>query len=159
MTRADPRRSASSSTVDGIGEVLEFMQQLWALDHSLQSLSRKMQARYAISGPQRLVLRIVGTCPGISAGLVAETLRLHPSTLTGVFKRLVRQGLIQRRSDHRDARRAVLHLTPKGRRLAALRKGTVEEAVRLALGRIPERKVKITKEVLALLAISLRESD
>ena len=69
MVQARSRSSASESPGEGIGEVLEFMQQLWSLDHSLQQLSRTMRSRYGITGPQRLVLRVVGTYPGISAGL------------------------------------------------------------------------------------------
>jgi MarR family transcriptional regulator, organic hydroperoxide resistance regulator len=159
MSRVPSKDVGPEPAADGIGEVLEFMQHLWALDHSLQRLSRTMRARYGISGPQRLVLRIVGTYPGISAGLVAETLRVHPSTLTGVFKRLVQHNLIRRDSDESDGRRAVLRLTAKGRRIAALREATVEEAVRSALTRIPKRKVTTTKEVLALLALSLQGLD
>ena len=159
MNRMPSRDAEPGSPRDGIGEVLEFMQQLWSLDHCLQKLSRTMRARFGITGPQRLVLRIVGTYPGISAGLVAEILRVHPSTLTGVFKRLVRQGLIRRGLDDHDGRRAVLGLTAKGRKLASLRQGTVEEAVREALARIPKRKVATTREVLALLALSLQGLD
>lgn len=159
MRQAPSNDVRPETSADGIGEVLEFMQHLWSLDHSLQKLSRTMRARYGISGPQRLVLRIVGTYPGISAGLVAETLRVHPSTLTGVFKRLVRHDLIQRDADDRDGRRAVLRLTAKGRKLVSLREDTVEEAVRSALARIPKRKVTTTKEVLALLALSLQGFD
>lgn len=149
---------ARTPATNGIGEVLEFMQQLWALDHTLQKLSRAMQARHGISGPQRLVLRIVGIYPGISAGLVAETLHVHPSTLTGVFKRLVRRGLLRRSSDQADGRRAVLHLTHKGKKLAAAREGTVEAAVCGALSRIPKRKVSTTREVMAALVLALRGS-
>lgn len=159
MAQSGSRNSAPDPATNGIGEVLEFMQQLWALDHTLQKLSRAMRARHGITGPQRLVLRIVGTYPGISAGLVAETLRVHPSTLTGVFKQLVRRGLLHRHSDEADGRRAVLRLTPKGRKLAAAQEGTVEEAVRGALSRIPKRKVTTTKEVLAVLVLALRGSD
>lgn len=159
MARSASRNQAPEPAPNGIGEVLEFMQQLWSLDHTLQKLSRSMRARHGISGPERLVLRIVGTYPGISAGLVADTLRVHPSTLTGVFKQLVRRGLLRRESDERDGRRAVLRVTPKGRKLAAAHEGTVEEAVREALARIPKGKITTTKEVLAVLVLALQGSD
>jgi len=44
---------------DQLGPVLEFMKQLWAVDHGLQSLSKRMESRFGITGPQRLVVRIV----------------------------------------------------------------------------------------------------
>ena len=68
-----------------LGDVLEFMRTLWALDHGLQLRSKRMERHLGITGPQRLVLRIVGRFPGISAGEVASIMEVHPSTLTGVL--------------------------------------------------------------------------
>ena len=91
-----------------LGEVLDFMRLLWALDHALQKRSKQMQAELGITGPQRLVIRIVGRFPGIPAGQLAGILHLHPSTLTGILARLEHRGLITRRSDPRDRRRTLL---------------------------------------------------
>jgi len=57
---------------DQLGPVLEFMKLLWAVDHGLQSISKHMESRFGITGPQRLVVRIVGRFPGISAGALAD---------------------------------------------------------------------------------------
>src|SRR5216110_3297181 len=113
-----------------LGAVLDFMRLLWAVDHALQSASKRMEASFGITGPQRLVVRIVGRFPGIAAGRVAEILHVHPSTLTGILKRLEARGVLQRRSDPRDARRALFGLTAKGRKLDTVRTGAVELAVR-----------------------------
>jgi DNA-binding MarR family transcriptional regulator len=135
-----------------LGQVLEFMRVLWALDHQLQSASKRMEAGHGITGPQRLVVRIVGRFPGISAGEVSEILHLHPSTLTGILKRLAERGLVERRSDPGDARRALLHLTVRGRAVDDQRTGTVEAAVRRALVRLKPRSVHAAREVLEALA-------
>src|SRR3954467_2899161 len=100
-----------------LGAVLDFMRLLWALDHALQSASKRMESTHGITGPQRLVVRIVGRFPGIAAGRVAEILHVHPSTLTGILKRLEQRAILQRQSDPRDARRALFSLTPKGKKL------------------------------------------
>src|SRR5438128_7540711 len=121
-----------------LGAVLDFMRLLWAVDHSLQSASKRMEASFGITGPQRLVVRIVGRFPGIAAGRVAEILHVHPSTLTGILKRLEARGVLQRRSDPRDARRALFGLTAKGRKLDTVKTGTVEQAVRRVLTRDPQ---------------------
>jgi len=120
-----------------LGPVLEFMKLLWALDHGLQSTSKRMEASYGITGPQRLVVRIVGRFPGISAGGLAEVLHVHPSTLTGILRRLEARGILQRKTDPSDARRALFGLTPRGRKVDTLRAGTVESAVRRVLARLP----------------------
>src|SRR5436189_3499519 len=96
------------------GAVLDFLRLLWAVDHALQSASKRMEANFGMTGPQRLVVRIVGRFPGTPAGRVAQILHVHPSTLTGILKRLEARGILQRRPDPRDARRALLALTAKG---------------------------------------------
>src|SRR5438046_6523104 len=88
-----------------LGAVLDFMRLLSAVDHALQSASKRMESTFGLTGPQRLVVRIVGRFPGIAAGRIATILHVHPSTLTGVLKRLEARGVLQRRPDPRDARR------------------------------------------------------
>jgi DNA-binding MarR family transcriptional regulator len=63
-----------------------------------------MEAAHGVTGPQRLVLRMVGRFPGIAAGRLSEILHVHPSTLTGILKRLEARELLQRKADPRDAR-------------------------------------------------------
>lgn len=138
-----------------LGRVLDFMRVLWSIDHELQSLSKRMDARIGVTGPQRLVLRIVGRFPGISAGRVAEILKVHPSTLTGVFRRLEERALITRKEDAADRRRALLELTGSGAAVDAQRSGTVEAELRRALNKLPADKVAIAEEVLRSLVAEL----
>jgi DNA-binding MarR family transcriptional regulator len=120
-------------------DTLEFMQLLWRLAHALERTSKHMADAIGVTGPQRLVLRVVGLRPGVSAGEVAATLHVHPSTLTGVLQRLVAQRLLTRQDDRRDRRRAVLRLTTRGAQVNATSKGTVEAAVTRALGEVSSR--------------------
>src|SRR5580658_2848349 len=83
----------------GLGEVIDFMRLLWAVDHGLEASSKQMDALFGVTGPQRLVIRIVGRHPGIAAGRIAEILHVHPSTLTGVLRRLVERGILTRSGD------------------------------------------------------------
>jgi DNA-binding MarR family transcriptional regulator len=128
-----------------LGPVLDFLRALWALDHALQSASKRMETTLGVTGPQRFVIRMIGRFPGISAGEVSELLHVHPSTLTGVLKRLEQRGLVVRRSDPGDARRALLDLTAKGRRVDANRSGTVEGAARKALEKLPPAAMRQTR--------------
>ncbi len=119
-----------------LGPVLDFMERLWALVHELQSTSKRMDARLGVTGPQRLVIRIVGRNPGMSAGELAAVMHVHPSTLTGVLARLAERKVLSRRPDPRDRRRMLLELTAAGRRMDTRQAGTVEAAVRRALARL-----------------------
>jgi DNA-binding MarR family transcriptional regulator len=131
-----------------LGPVLSFMRSLWGVNHALESTSRRMKVRIGVTGPERMVLRLVGRYPGVAAGELARILRVHPSTLTGLLKRLARRGLLVRKPDASDGRRALFTLTAKGETVDRLRRGTVEAAVRSALESLPEREIKVAVSVL-----------
>jgi DNA-binding MarR family transcriptional regulator len=150
---------------NGFGEmtdlpnVLQFMQLLWAVVHGLERNSKRMTGDIGVTGPQRLVLRVVGLFPGMSAGDLAAVLHVHPSTLTGVLQRLAEQRLLARSDDPGDRRRAVLHLTKRGARVNAARKGTVEAAIAKALEGITDRDRTATRRVLERLAAHLEPAS
>lgn len=135
-----------------LGDALEFLQLLWSIDHGLQSMSKRMVSDLGVTGPQRLVIRLIGRFPNILAGELSELLHLHPSTLTGILRRLEERGFVTRRKDREDLRRAHFSLTAKGKKLDALQAGTVESAVRKVLGKLPEQKIDAARK--ALIALS-----
>jgi DNA-binding MarR family transcriptional regulator len=136
---------------------LDFMRVLWSIDHSLQRMSKRMTASLGITGPQRLVIRLVGRYPGITPGELAQVLLVHPSTLTGVLERLHRRGIITRRRDPGDRRRIFLGLTAKGRRYDANRKETIESVVRTVIGNASPGALRATRRVLERLGEALQE--
>jgi DNA-binding MarR family transcriptional regulator len=133
------------------------MRALWAVDHGLLTVSRSMGSRLGVTGPQRLVIRIVGRYPGISAGELASILHLHPSSLTGILKRLVDLRVLVRSASAEDARRAVLSLSAKGRALDGLKSGTVESKVHRALQALDARDVATAETVLRAVAQTLSQ--
>jgi MarR family transcriptional regulator, organic hydroperoxide resistance regulator len=151
--------SAEKNKGPQLGEVLEFMRLLWAVDHGLQSTSKRMESTLGLTGPQRLVLRLVGRFPGITAGRLAQILHVHPSTLTGVLKRMEKRGLLERKSDPLDGRKALFALTESGRAMDVPATGTVEAAVQRAMARLPRARLIAAQEVLATLAEELGSSD
>ncbi|WP_407692893.1 MarR family winged helix-turn-helix transcriptional regulator [Pyxidicoccus xibeiensis] len=138
-----------------LGEVLEFMRLLWAVDHGLQSTSKRMESTLGLTGPQRLVVRLVGRFPGITAGTLAQILHVHPSTLTGVLKRLEKRGLLERKADPLDGRKALFALTESGRALDIPSEGTVEASVQRVLSRMSRTRILCTQDVLTALAQEL----
>jgi DNA-binding MarR family transcriptional regulator len=161
LSRAQPdtslRRRSSLVHIDAstsvvLDETLQFMRELWAAVHALQKASKRMNRQMGITGPQRLVLRVVGLSPGISAGGLARVLHLHPSTLTGVLKRLEQQQLLSRVADAADGRRSVLQLTARGVRLNLASAGTVEAAVRRVLAAAPTEARRSAQAMLSALA-------
>lgn len=136
-------------------ETLATLERLWALDHGLQAVSRAMLSRIGVTAPQRFVLRMIGHEQGLTAGTLARRLHDHPSTLTAVLRRLVDQGLVSRRDDPADQRRVRLHLTTAGARVDQVREGTVEAAVRAALGRMSAEEAAAFRGALLVVAEEL----
>ena len=131
------------------------MKLLWAVAHGLDATSSKMHAELGVTGPQRLVLRLIAHFRLAAPGDLAETLHVHPSSLTGSLRRLEEAGLIRRKRDPRDGRRAILTLTAQGKALNDQRHGTVESAVQRALKTLEPEDVKVARNVLKTLANEL----
>ena len=149
--RREPARADEDEEVD-LGEGLEFMRLLWGVNHALEASSKRMDAAIGVTGPQRLVLRVVGLFPGLSAGELAAVLHVHPSTLTGILQRLTAHGMLLRVADPNDRRRAVLRLGAKGARVNATRRGTVESAVAAVLAAAPLKDRLAARRLLERLA-------
>jgi DNA-binding MarR family transcriptional regulator len=135
---------------------LQFMRLIWAVDHELQSISKRMQAHLGLTVPQRMALLLVGRKRGILASELAELLHLHPGTISGVVGRLEAAGLIVREDDAEDARRIRLALTPAGLAANRRRAGTFEAAVRRVLAASSKSELAIAGGVLTRLADELR---
>ncbi len=138
-----------------LGAVLDFMRLLWAVDHGLQSVSKRTEARHGVTGPQRVSIRVLGRHPNLAAGELARILHLHPSTLTGIVRRLVARKLVERVVDRRDRRRVLLRLTARGRALDRLEPGTAEAAAERVLARLGRRSLLAATKVLQTLAEEL----
>ncbi len=152
------RRATERPGATALGPTLEFMRLLWALDHALHKRSKRMARRQGITGPQRLALRVIGQMPHMSAGLLADILKLHPSTLTGVLERLRRGRLLTREVDSSDRRRVHLALTPHGRHVSRVSRESVEYAIGEVLGRATALHVESAAELLRALVREL-EAD
>jgi DNA-binding MarR family transcriptional regulator len=138
-----------------LGKVLGFMRVLLAVDHAVQACSKRMHIRFGVTASQRLLLRTVGMYPGISAGDVAAIMEVDPSTITPILFRLEQEKAILREVDAVDRRRALLKLTPKGKKVDSLRSGTVETALKKALSRVSDADRATTERVLRVVTEEL----
>ena len=141
-----------------LGPVLDFIRLLWQVDHALQTRSKRMAREIGLTGPQRLVLRILGRYPGLPAGELAALLHLHPSTLTGIVSRLQAGGWITRRPDPKDRRRALFGLTERGRAIDSSDPLTIEGVVRRLLDSSQNGEGEATRRFLQALAQELERA-
>ena len=135
------------------------MQSLWELVHALDVASKRMMHTIGVTGPQRLVIRIVGQQPGQTASEIATMLGKHPSTLTGVLARLEKRGLLLRKADLDDRRRARFTLTAAGKQIDRARAGTAEHAMRRALARAEREQIDDTIALLATVVDELERLE
>ena len=138
---------------------LEFLQCLWRTSHALERRSRRMERTLGVTAPQRLVLRLLGRFPGITAGQLARSLHVDPGTLSASLRRLEARGLIERRRDPSDSRRVTIGLTRHGRALDVPRQGTVEAAADALLATASPRDLAAAVRVLDRFAELLAGDD
>ena len=140
-----------------LGPVLDFLRELWALDHAFDKTSKRMLATLGITAEQRVLIRIVGENPGISAGRLADLLHVDAGTTSTALRRLEDRKLLVRERDATDGRRVTVHLTPAGMKLCFARSGTVEAAVEQTLASSQPAEVKALRRVLGRLIDALEE--
>lgn len=153
------RAAVTGLAAKALPAVLQDMRLLWAVVHGVQAQSKRMRTSLGVTGPQRLVIRVLGLSPGISAGELATTLHLHPSTMTGVLGRLVSLGLITRVPSEHDRRRSVLRLTASGARVNRRLQGTVEAAVSRGLEGLTVEERESWRRALAAIVRQLSPSE
>lgn len=153
-----PRATSATHAHPQLDDTLDFLRVLWTIEHRLQSSSKRMEAALGVTGPQRLVLRIVNRFPNLSPTELSDIVHLHPSTITGIVQRLIRKGLLTRERDPHDRRRVRLRVRARGKRFTAAEAGTVESAVKRALARAPVQHVRWTREVLWTIAAALDDT-
>ncbi len=147
-------QAVSEAGYGELGDALDLLRLIWTIEHNLQLVSRELEHRHGVTGPQLAVLRYVGIFPGITPTKLADLLQLDPSTLSGVFRRLTSRGALEKRPDPADGRRAFLHPTPLGQQLAHAA-GGVESALVRALARLPVEAVRASEQVLQVFAEEL----
>ncbi len=137
-------------------EAFALLRAVWDLDHCLQSKSKRMRVRTGVTGPQRLVLRMLLAMPDTAPSELARTLFFDRSTVTVILRSLERARLVKRAPHATDKRAITLALTAKGRRIAEKRTGTIESLFRRAIARLPPSEVRAARRVLEAVARELR---
>ena len=148
-------RSRAAIVPDG-DRVLRFMRLIWAIDHELERVSKRMESSHGVTVAQRMTLLLIGRNPDASAAGLAALMHVHAGTMSGILKRLEAGGYIARRSHAEDARRHTLALTPKGAVVNRQRRGTLEDTVRGLLKSHAGAEVAAAERVLGALAARLQ---
>jgi MarR family transcriptional regulator, organic hydroperoxide resistance regulator len=136
--------------------VLRFMRLIWAIDHELERVSKRMEASHGLTVAQRMTLLLIGRHPDASAAELAALMHVHAGTMSGILKRLAAGGFISRTGHESDARRHVLTVSAKGLKANRQRQGTFESTARELLETTSASDIAATERVLSRLADLLR---
>jgi DNA-binding MarR family transcriptional regulator len=149
----DEREISLGSKSDA--RALDFLRRLWGLDHALDSASKRMLRDLGVTGPQRVVLRLVVEAGEMGPTEIAEQMMHHPATTSALLKKLEESGFIVRRESREDRRRTVVVATEAGRALGVLRTGTIEARVGEVLKDLEPEDVAACERVLQALSRAL----
>jgi DNA-binding MarR family transcriptional regulator len=141
------------------GEVLDFMRLVWAVDSGLQAVSGEMEALFGVSGPQRVVIRVLSKYPKVCASELAGIVKMSRSAVSSVLKSLEDSGFVKRESDPEDRRRTCVSLTERGASISEAYASTVEAACRSVFSKVTDRTIDSAKLVLNVLATELEPQN
>jgi DNA-binding MarR family transcriptional regulator len=119
----------------------------------LGHLTRRLRAEHRFSLTQGSVLARLERCGAASVGELATAERVRPQSMTQTVGDLESDGLVARRPDPADGRRALVEITERGHRALAedrqRREGWLAEAIDTDLS---EREQALLARTVALLA-------
>ena len=74
-------------------------------------------SKLGITYTQYLVLMVLWEKDSLPVGAIVDRLHLDTNNVTPLVKRMESEGLVKREKGSRDARQAIVSLTPKGKKL------------------------------------------
>ena len=135
--------------------VPDAMQLLRALVAALTSSARTIEAQTGITNAQLFVLRQLAADATLSVGDLAGKAHTLQGTMSTVVARLVAAGFVKKVRSTEDRRRAVLSVTPKGRRTLDRAPAPPTEAVLAGLASLASGDLQRLTRGLRALAVSL----
>lgn len=98
--------------------------------------SRVLVQQYGLTTPQLAALKAVGRLQPVSVSGVARAIHLSLPTVTGIFNRLQKRGLVTRSRDGKDRRSVVVELTGAGANLLGSAPSLLQDRFRSALSKL-----------------------
>lgn len=133
---ARPKGAQDVSTANGSGSFAQsYLSYLLSrAGHIVASGFHKKLKIWRLTIPEYRVLACLTGAEGLGVGDLAAMAIMEQSRMTKILDRMQKQGLVERRSDAKDKRRVLIHLTDQGRRRAepVLRAAKQHEAEMLA---------------------------
>jgi 3-hydroxy-9,10-secoandrosta-1,3,5(10)-triene-9,17-dione monooxygenase reductase component len=131
-----PKAAPEVSTANGSGSFAQsYLSYLLSrAGHIVASGFHRKLKTWKLTIPEYRVLACLTGAEGLGVGDLAAMAIMEQSRMTKILDRMQKQGLVERRSDAKDKRRVLIHLTDPGRKRAepVLRAAKQHEAEMLA---------------------------
>jgi DNA-binding MarR family transcriptional regulator len=110
--------------------------------HGLRVTSHAVENQLGLTGAQLFVLRELDAEPHASIRRLSERTLTDPSSASVVVARLVKRGLVNRRSDPADGRRSVLSVSNRGRKILERSPEPYQAKLFAALQALPRQRLR-----------------
>ena len=77
--------------------------------------SKHLERESGLTGPQLLIIKLIGTYGEVTSGVIAREASLSQATVTSILDRLERKGLLNRERSAQDKRKVMVSLTVDGK--------------------------------------------
>lgn len=123
-----------------------------------RSLERRT-AEFGISSGQWPVLRVLWEEEGLTQRELSRRIGAREPTTVATLDRMERAGLVRRKQNKTDLRKANVYLTPKARRLEAKLMPCVAEVNNVAARGLTEPQIVLLRELLQRVSANLHSED
>ncbi len=134
--------------------ILRIFQTAQVLDKAAQ----RVFSPHDLTAAQFNVLNLLtDQAAGLPASALAASLIVDPSNVTGLLKRMSRDGLVTDLENAADRRQRIVALTPKGKKLWAKASRDYEACLKILDGLLSEKEKTSTETVLVRLQAKANE--
>ena len=119
LAKKAPRSESTRRPKPQANDVEEILKILVFLYTENRRFTKQLAARASLTGPQLTVVKMLETMGDLSLSELSDAIRAQNSTVTGIVDRMEREEIVERVRSTEDRRVVRIHLTEKGRKLAA----------------------------------------
>jgi DNA-binding MarR family transcriptional regulator len=121
--------------------------------------SKRLERESGLTGPQLLVMQLIGSAGEITAGVVARKISLSQATVTSILDRLERKGLLRRERSTDDKRKVMVTLTEAGGKALEKAPTLMQESFIKAFNRLDDREQALILSSLQRVADMMNAAD
>src|SRR4029079_12810887 len=141
------------------GDVRAVLDGVRRIVQSLRESSRWAEKYVGMTGAQLFVLQQLHEAPAQSLNDLAARTHTHQSSVSTIVARLVDRGLVTRTRSPRDGRTIELHLSSRGRKLAARAPNAAQQRIIQGIRELPPARRRGLATALSTVARSMDSAD